>query len=1623
MGTENETLDEPFDIFGQIGRLVGRKLDDRATKISLGNEKEILEALIDLRATKVSLASAESVLEALIGLRASKTSLFNAESSLGGLIDLRATKVSLNAEKESLESLIDLRATEISLNAEKEALQSLVNLRATEVSLATDKSYLENLINSLSNDTQDLEDRLDEITEPEQGNGTQGIIKDSFQANGADSWYLIGSEKSIASEDATDSSAGVLLVKASANDEDSTDLVDATAQGSYNYPANPSNAPAVAWNRRGQILRGEYEQTFVITLNNGVFIDAQSSFTLELAKRNTYTFDWSADLNSPVTIEEDGASYTTGVTVDNAIGTTVFSIPQTASDNLSFVINGISTPLEIKKAPFHSFSDTLDRINYNLLDVLSSKKTTKTNKVLVLTDTTANDYQFWTNTPYIFEYWKAIGDNKGIDVEFVGINGDCPMSAVSSFHSYSYRKYQTDSGWALMSDFELEYGGIPSIQSFFTDTSKTINDWTTYLNQYDSVIYYAFNKYAYFPKVFIDALAEFREQGGGLYFNSGWRYYVRAVNPVLAPYDVTYYGGPVHGRSGVTRQPPRDEVTGLIDYSNVQSHLKISTLQSAEYGYQDLWSDINPNEYVFAGSNQPYILADITSDLAKDILDQNKSILDLVDTPESFDISKRNLKVNAGGDSLEFVNDNFVVDGEFRGMMGNLLFHRNNLLVTQGEEYEVTNIGANSVIWRTANGTIRQFTMADEYGQGGNDYYIRIDGGEPTCTLGASYDADTNSCFPNTESVVPASDFQNAHNLDLSGIASGSHGYSGRIRILKTGYYSRGWIDAHQIYNDVIDTKNDIQQNQSDIANIQTDVQALQEGGANGVLGAYSTSDLPISASPASVALVTDGTTANTPAMGYFYNGKWFRTLDNFLLADKTVDIYIIAGQSNAHGHALVEHLTADQKTQDGIFYSSWHQNTSNASSTQYYSSWATSLIAGYTRGDSNDPSLGVSTMFGPELGFVERANANNLTGGQPIGVLKHAIGASALEDETNVVSHNGANYICIKTHQQNDSNKPHYVSAMPEPNTSTGNTYWSTTSETGESVWSSSAGKYSDSGLSDWDLTDIGDKRGDALRAFKLSVQDGLEKLINAGYNYRLAGVVWWQGESGASTQGLQDLISHMRNWFDAEFTLDMPKEEFPFVITTTTSFWGMHLVEVSNADAYVGVVNTMDWASPESANPLIPEYYYGDLTQNGVSIKVKLDEDFAGYSEVTNVQSAYTGGYQSNNGGTTEGEWKILGTILYFHKPMGMTFNELITASESQIGVTVELLSGNGSNVVVTSTSTNQLVLSGGELTKVDESGGLLLGLRTLVHPGSDETYEARQAEVDAGLASNIGDPVGSQDYKGDGVNDMFTIGQAYADEMLKAKSGNTSSSWTPSEITTRLWIDSADASTLMYDSNGNVSTINDKSGNQTNLDASSTSTITAVPTGLNGLNILSFDNNADATTYENLSLQSNTRHKWFMVMKATGSEQNDGFLTYRSSNPTNEIILFNFSSAGQFRAQWYVNGGSQMMSNQTNLMGTWNILSMELDVPNSQSSAWINGDAINTNVTQNGSNFASIGAGQLSINRYGTMGGSDWAELIFAENISQSDSDKIEGYLAHKWDLTSNLPSTHQYKTTAP
>ena len=59
----------------------------------------------------------------------------------------------------------------------------------------------------------------------------------------------------------------------------------------------------------------------------------------------------------------------------------------------------------------------------------------------------------------------------------------------------------------------------------------------------------------------------------------------------------------------------------------------------------------------------------------------------------------------------------------------------------------------------------------------------------------------------------------------------------------------------------------------------------------DGTVAVHTLSTLPLNAAQGAQALVTDGIENNTPCMGYFYQGKWYRVSDNSLIKDNTMVI------------------------------------------------------------------------------------------------------------------------------------------------------------------------------------------------------------------------------------------------------------------------------------------------------------------------------------------------------------------------------------------------------------------------------------------------------------------------------------------------------------------------------------------------------------------------------------------------------------------------------------------------------------------------------------------------------------------------------------------------------------
>lgn len=526
-----------------------------------------------------------------------------------------------------------------------------------------------------------------------------------------------------------------------------------------------------------------------------------------------------------------------------------------------------------------------------------------------------------------------------------------------------------------------------------------------------------------------------------------------------------------------------------------------------------------------------------------------------------------------------------------------------------------------------------------------------------------------------------------------------------------------------------------------------------------------------------------------------------------------TIDLYILAGQSNAHGHSTKSTLTQSQSSQDGYFYSSWHNNTSDASTTQYYSGIASSLVAGFTRGDSGKSTLGGSTVFGPELGFVKRANQIGLTANK-IGIVKYAVGASSL---------------------------------VQHPT------------------------------LSDWDLTATGTRDGDCWRGFQRALADVTAKLDAAGYSYNWKGLIWWQGESGTTVNGLNAFIAAVRNLMRTKYEIRNPST-FPVVITGNSTNWGSTLeAGVAYPDPYIGFI------------------------------------DAAQYGQVT----------------------------------------------------------------------------------------------------------------ISGSLNVHIGDVATNFDVTGNGVNDMFDIGEAYADQMLLAQTGSTPTGWSPVLANTKLWVD---ASQLTGSVGDTITSVPNRTTGGPSFNVVGSATIGQQ----NGKKVVALSPAQDVDYLQSSSViaTGSTRQIWYLVARPENINSNQDSLW---SQVGGDSITLLPSSSTDFRGRLYHSNRICNASDisTTNLEGVFSIIAFDFDPVADTIKTYLNGTLRETFNTQTQPTpwdltLSSGAAAYRLFSQYGTPQPANIVDGYIAEALITTDTtnhQKTEGYLAWKWGLQSNLPSGHPYKNIAP
>jgi hypothetical protein len=240
------------------------------------------------------------------------------------------------------------------------------------------------------------------------------------------------------------------------------------------------------------------------------------------------------------------------------------------------------------------------------------------------------------------------------------------------------------------------------------------------------------------------------------------------------------------------------------------------------------------------------------------------------------------------------------------------------------------------------------------------------------------------------------------------------------------------------------------------------------------------------------------------------------------------------------------------------------------------------------------------------------------------------------------------------------------------------------------------------------------------------------------------------------------------------------------------------------------------------------------------------------------------------------------------------------------------------------------------------------------------------------------------------------------------------NTLVAWTPASITTALWLDAADESTITIATG--VSQWNDKSGNGRNFSQATAGNQPVYSTSaLNGKNVVNFVS-SDSLTRAAIPFNDLGNNSLYVVGNRTGANAfNVAVIISRAATRTRNMLFGNGSS------YWGVYQGNPA----TGFVGaTYKICEIIADQASNSYLHYQDGTSQGSagNVNENtvfGDNNCYLGNDQYGSSLIGNI-----AEVIFCdEKNTDADRQKIEGYLAWKWGLTSSLPNDHPYKSSAP
>ena len=262
-------------------------------------------------------------------------------------------------------------------------------------------------------------------------------------------------------------------------------------------------------------------------------------------------------------------------------------------------------------------------------------------------------------------------------------------------------------------------------------------------------------------------------------------------------------------------------------------------------------------------------------------------------------------------------------------------------------------------------------------------------------------------------------------------------------------------------------------------------------------------------------------------------------------------------------------------------------------------------------------------------------------------------------------------------------------------------------------------------------------------------------------------------------------------------------------------------------------------------------------------------------------------------------------------------------------------------------------------------------------------------------------------------------------------------SAAAWNPaSSITTAIWFDASDTGSYSL-SGSDVTAVTDKAGN-------ATVTVNGTPnvsTTLDSKNTFTFVPDEDFTTDEFAQASSGNHWAIGVMQWNTRNDSQDSFWSTENNSGSIASKRDYAISAGtsNFDGELDLDGlvtgrisstiGNKQDFDSGVAQNTWVIMVVIFNKTGNQIALRVDGTDAFTPVNDYDNSLDTNMDLRIFRNRANERMGGRMAEFFSVASIPGTGSTdistviKAEGYLAHKWGLTSNLPVSHPYKNSAP